>query len=170
MTMDNKLVELLNDQVTKEYYSSYLYLQFANYFSDEGLDGFCNWYTIQAKEELDHANGIVDFMRMKDLSIKLKAIPEPKCKCEDHLGVLKEALAHEEYVSDLINKIYDRAVEVRDFSTTQFLNWYVKEQVEEEHNARDLITKYELYGADKKNLYDMDKELGARTYVPAVIG
>jgi len=73
-------------------------------------------------------------------------------------------LAHEEYVTDLIHKIYAAAQQVNDFRTTQFLDWFVKEQGEEETNANNLITKMELFGSDPKGLYMLDNELKARVY------
>ena len=68
------------------------------------------------------------------------------------------------YVTGLIHAIYDAAYSVKDFRTMQFLDWFVKEQGEEETNARDLITKMELFGADPKSLYMLNQELAARTY------
>ena len=64
----------------------------------------------------------------------------------------------------LIHAIYEAAYEARDFRTMQFLDWFVKEQGEEETNATDLIKKMELFGSDPKGLYMLDQELAARTY------
>jgi ferritin len=78
---------------------------------------------------------------------------------------LKAGLAHEEYVTSLINDIYDAAQQVKDFRTVQFLDWFVKEQGEEEANANDLITKMEMFGTDARGLYLLNSELKARVYV-----
>ena len=80
------------------------------------------------------------------------------------MDVLKAGLEHEEYVTSLINDIYAAAYDVKDFRTMQFLDWFVKEQGEEETNANDLITKMELFGSDPKSLYMLNQELGARIY------
>ena len=162
--MDKNVRDLINDQINKELFSAYLYLDFSNYFKDEGLDGFANWYMIQAQEERDHAMLMLQFLQMKGETVTLEAIAKPDSKLESHLGVLKEGLAHEEYVTSLINNIYGAAYDVRDFSTMQFLDWFVKEQVEEEDNAGTLIKKMELFGSDPKGLYMLDQELGARVY------
>ena len=77
---------------------------------------------------------------------------------------LNEGLKHEQYVTDLIHTIYAAAKEVNDFRTMQFLDWFVKEQGEEEKNANDLITKMELFGSDPRSLYLLDQELAARVY------
>ena len=80
------------------------------------------------------------------------------------MDVLKAGLEHELYVTSLINDIYAAAYEVRDFRTMQFLDWFVKEQGEEETNANDLISKMELYGSDPRSLYMLNQELAARVY------
>ena len=77
---------------------------------------------------------------------------------------LREGLKHEKYVTGLIHNIYDAAYSAKDFRTMQFLDWFVKEQGEEETNANDLIKKMELFGSDPKSLYMLDNELAARTY------
>lgn len=80
------------------------------------------------------------------------------------MGPLKAGLEHEEYVTSLINNIYAAAYEVKDFRTMQFLDWFIKEQGEEETNANDLITKMEMFGSDPKSLYMLNSELKARVY------
>ena len=80
------------------------------------------------------------------------------------MDVLKAGLAHEEYVTSLINGIYSAAYDVKDFRTMQFLDWFVKEQGEEETNANDLISKMGLFGSDPKSLYMLNQELAARVY------
>ena len=100
--LNEKVSQLLNDQVNKEFYSAYLYLQFSNFYVEQG--------------------------------------------------------------TSLIHAIYEAAYEARDFRTMQFLDWFVKEQGEEETNATDLIKKMELFGSDPKGLYMLDQELAARTY------
>ena len=116
--LNEKVASLLNEQINKEFYSAYLYLEFSAYFEDEGLDGFANWYKVQAQQ----------------------------------------------YVTNLIHTIYDAAYEVKDFRTMQFLDWFVKEQGEEEKTAEDMIKKMELYGDDAKGLYMLNSELAGRTY------
>ena len=77
---------------------------------------------------------------------------------------LKAGLEHEVYVTGLIHNIYAAAQEVNDFRTMQFLDWFVKEQGEEEKTAEDMIKKMELYGDDAKGLYMLNSELAGRTY------
>ena len=162
--LDKKVVELLNQQVNKEFYSAYLYLDFSNYYYDEGLDGFGNWYRIQAQEERDHAMLMLQYLQNNGEKVVLEAIDKPSVEITDAKSVLEAGLKHEQYVTGLIHTIYEAAHSVKDFRTTQFLDWFVKEQGEEENNAETLVKKFELFGDDPKSLYMLDSELAARTY------
>lgn len=162
--MNQKVAELLNDQINKEFYSAYLYLDIANFFSAKGLDGFANWYTIQAKEEQDHGMLFYTYLHNNSIPVELKAIAKPDKVFADLKDPLNVAFAHEQYVTELINNIYAEAQKVNDFRTLQFLDWFIKEQGEEEKNASDIVTKYELFGSDPRSLYLLDNELGARVY------
>lgn len=162
--MDQKVAQLLNEQINKEFYSAYLYLDIANWYADQDLDGFANWYNIQAQEERDHAMLFIQYMQNNSLSVSLEAIDKPAHSYETAGDPLDVAYAHEQYVTSLINAIYDAAYSVKDFRTMQFLDWFIKEQGEEEKNADSLIKKYKLYGDDPKSLYLLNQELAARVY------
>ncbi len=162
--MNQKVHELLNQQINKEFYSAYLYLEFSNYFKSKGLDGFANWYMIQAQEERDHAMLFYTYLQNQNQEVILDSIEKPTTSFACYMDVLKAGLKHEEYVTSLINTIYSAAYEVKDFRTMQFLDWFVKEQSEEETNANDLISKMELFGSDPKSLYMLNQELATRVY------
>ena len=162
--VDAKVHELLNQQINKEFYSAYLYLDFSNYFKARGLDGFANWYMVQAQEERDHAMLFYTYLQNEDQAVTLEAIAKPDKEIKVDMDVLKAGLAHEKLVTESINNIYAAAFEARDFRTMQFLDWFVKEQGEEETNANDLITKMELFGSDPRSLYLLNQELAARVY------
>jgi len=162
--MKETVHQLLNQQINKEFYSAYLYLEFSNYFKAQGLDGFANWYMVQAQEERDHAVLFYTYLQNENQIITLEAIDKPALDITCHMDILKAGLAHEEYVTSLINDIYAAASDVKDFRTMQFLDWFVKEQGEEETNAHDMITKMELFGSDPRSLYLLNQELAARVY------
>lgn len=162
--MDQRVHELLNRQINKELYSAYLYLEFSNYFKAQGLDGFANWYMIQAQEEKDHAILFYTYLQNENMPVTLEAIDKPESSVQSHMDVLEAGLQHEKYVTALINEIYGAAYDVREFRTMQFLDWFVKEQGEEETKASDLISKMELFGSDPKSLYMLNQELAARVY------
>ena len=162
--MNERVHELLNDQINKEFYSAYLYLDFSNYFKAKGLDGFANWYMIQAQEERDHAMLFYQFLQNEGKKVTLKAIDQPNKELKSDMAVLEAGLEHEKYVTSLIHDIYAEAYAAKDFRTMQFLDWFVKEQGEEETNANDMITKMELFGSDARGLYLLNQELAARVY------
>lgn len=162
--LDSKVVALLNQQVNKEFYSAYLYLDFSNYYYEQELNGFGNWYRIQAQEERDHAMLFLQYLQNNGEKVTLEAIDKPDVELKDNRTVLEAGLNHERYVTSLIHDIYEAAYQVKDFRTMQFLDWFVKEQGEEEKNADGLVKKYELYGNDPRSLYMLDNEMAARVY------
>lgn len=162
--LDKNVVALLNQQVNKELYSAYLYLDFSNYYYDQGLDGFGNWYKIQAQEERDHAMLFIQYLQNNGEKVVLETIEKPGVELVSPKAILAEGLKHEQYVTSLIHTIYDAAHSIKDYRTMQFLDWFVKEQCEEETNAESLVRKYELFGDDPRSLYMLDSELGARVY------
>ena len=162
--MEAKVAKLINEQINKELYSAYLYLDFSIFYEAQGLDGFANWYMIQAQEERDHAMLFLKFLQNNGEKVTLDLVDKPDKKLETLMDPLKFGLEHEKYVTNLINDIYGAAYEVKDFRTMQFLDWFVKEQLEEEKNADDMIKKMELFGNDSKGLYSLDAEYAARIY------
>lgn len=164
--LQEQVAALINTQINKEFYSAYLYLDFSNYYEANGLAGFANWYKIQAQEERDHAMLFYQYLHNNGAQVTLEAIEKPDVKLESRMDALQAGLQHEIYVTGLIHNLYAAAQECHDFRTVQFLDWFVKEQGEEEKNAQDLITKMQLFGDDPKSLYMLDNELKARVYNP----
>lgn len=165
--MSNEQIRnMLNDQVTKEFYSAYLYLAIANYYTQENLDGFANWFEVQAKEELDHALLFRTYMLNNDYIVDLEQIGAPDTTYGNLGEPLSAALGHERMITASITKIYSAALDCKDFKTTQMLDWFIKEQGEEEKNATDLCKKFQLFGSDLKSLYLLNAELKTRIYAP----
>ena len=164
--MNEKVRDLLNQQINKEFYSAYLYLDFANYYEQRGLNGFANWYKVQAQEEQAHAMLFYQYLQNNSEKVVLDGIAKPDKVFTCDMDPLKAGLEHEKYVTSLINDIYAAAYEVKDFRTMQFLDWFVKEQGEEETNANDLISKMDLFGSDPRGLYMLNSELAARVFNP----
>ncbi len=162
--LSKDIAKLINNQINKEFFSAYLYLDMSNYYSIKGLNGFANWMKVQAQEERDHATLFITYLLNNDESVSLEAIDAPNREYADFKTPLTASLEHEQYVTSLIHTIYGESVKVNDFRTTQFLDWFVKEQGEEEKNIDDLIKRYDLFGSDSKGLYMLDAELATRIY------
>ncbi len=168
--LNKKIAELINEQINKELYSGYLYLDFANYYADEGLDGFAHWYEIQAQEERDHALMMRRYLIDNGVRVTFGEIAKPDKIFKDHSAPLEAGYAHEQLVTSLINNIYAEAAVIHDYKTMQFLDWFIKEQGEEETNAEGLLKKMQLFGHDAKGLYALNQELAARVYAPSATG
>lgn len=164
--MNTQLIKLLNEQINKEFYSAYLYLDISNFYNDKNLGGFGNWFTVQAKEEQDHALLFSQYLLNNSIPVKLEAIAAPDKVFGDFREPLAAALEHERFVTASINKIYEEAYNSKDYRTMQFLDWFIKEQLEEEKNADELVSRYDLFGTDAKGLYMLDAEMKTRIYTP----
>ena len=162
--MNDKIAALLNQQINKELYSAYLYLDMANYYDELDLDGYANYYMIQAQEERDHALLFLKYMQSNGLKVTLEAIDKPDKVFTCILDPLVMAAEHERYVTDLINNICHEAHEAKDYRTMKFLDWFIDEQREEEENADAMVSRYKLFGSDPKGLYALDQEYAGRVY------
>lgn len=162
--ISEKVENILNSQINKEFYSAYLYLAMSAYFDEIGLYGFSNWTKIQAREEVDHGMIIFDYIIERDGKVKLEQINSPERNFENPLQVFEKILEHEIYVTESVNCVASLSEDECDLATRHFINWYISEQVEEEANARDVITKLKMFGDDKASLYHLDQDLGKREY------
>ncbi len=168
--INEKMEKAFNDQINKELYSEYLYLAMQAYFERLNLKGFVNWFTVQVQEEHAHAMGMFNYVHERGGEVELEAIDKPDTKWESPLACFEQVLSHEEFVTSRINALMDVAEEVKDRAALSFLDWYLKEQVEEEANVGGVLATLKLIGDDKKALLMLDKELAARTFVQPVIG
>ena len=162
--ISENITKLLNEQINKEFYSAYLYLSMSAYFCKIGLYGFAHWTKIQAKEEVDHGMILFEYILTQDSTVELKQIEMPRVEFLSPLQVFEKIYEHEKSITKAIENIIHNTENDCDISTTNFLDWYIKEQVEEESNVRKVITRLNTF-ADCA-LYMMDKELSQREYSP----
>ena len=168
--LNEKMEKEFNEQINKELFSAYLYLDMKSRFSEMNLQGFVNWMDVQVQEEKAHAMGMYDYVLERGGRVELLAIDKPEVEGKTPLEIFEQVLKHEEFVTSRINHLMDVADEVRDRAALSFLDWYLKEQVEEESNVGGVLATLKLIGEDKKALLLLDKDLGARTFVAPVIG
>ncbi|HUP20443.1 MAG TPA: ferritin [Gemmatimonadota bacterium] len=161
--MKENLQQALNDQINHELYAAYLYLSMAEHFQANNLDGFAHWMRQQREEETGHAMKIFDFVLDRDGRVKLQTIEAPKGGYKSTLEIAKQALAHEQKVTQEINEIYELAKTEKDYPTEAFMQWFVLEQVEEEATALKVVERLEMAGNDQAALLMLDREMGART-------
>ena len=168
--INEKMNAALNNQVNAELYSAYLYLSMQKKKKKMNLTGFVNWMNIQVQEEMAHARGLYDYIQERDGEIVLEAIKKPDLKWNSPLQVFEDVLKHEQYVTSLINELADIADETKDRAAALFLQWYIKEQVEEEASASSVLETLRMIKSDANALLLLDRELSQRVFNPPVIG
>lgn len=156
------LHDALNEHLNKELYAAYLYLAMAAFFESTNMPGFTSWMRAQAKEEYSHAMKFWQYVTDRGGKVTLLAIDQPPSKYRSPLDAFQQALAHEQEVSEAINKLYGRAVDERDYASEVFLQWFVSEQVEEEKNAQQIVDTLKMVGEDSASLLMIDREMGTR--------
>ncbi|MBP3551654.1 MAG: ferritin [Bacteroidaceae bacterium] len=162
--ISKKLHDAINAQINAELWSAYLYLAMSLDAETKGYKGVANWFHVQFQEEQDHARIFMNYLNSVDAKVTLLPIDEVPATWDNVLAMFKQTLEHEKKVTSLINNLAAIANEDRDFASINRLVWFIDEQVEEEENARDMITAVEAVEDNKYGMYMLDKELAARTY------
>ena len=157
-----KIEEALNEQINAELYSAYLYLSMSAYFESVNLQGFANWMRSQTQEELTHAMRIFDFVNKRGGKVTLKAIAEPAAKWESPLAVFEAAYKHEQFVTGRIDDLVNLSAREKDHATHNFLQWFVKEQAEEEASVNNIVQKLKVIKDTPGGLFLIDAELAKR--------
>ncbi|MFA5886552.1 MAG: ferritin [Patescibacteria group bacterium] len=166
--MNEKIRNILNEQIKEEFYSAYFYLALAAKLEKLNLRGMANWLYIQAKEENDHALGLFKFLVERGEEPELLALAQPAMSgIKTASDIFQAGLKHERYITTRIYGILEAAREAKDYALESFIKWYIDEQVEEEAQATEIIEKLKLIGQDGSALYLLDQELAKRTYLPS---
>jgi ferritin len=153
----------LNDQIRMELSSGYVYLAMAAQFESQAYDGFAHWMRLQAREELEHAMRLFDYVNRRGGRVLLQEIPCPPDDYGTPLDAFRSALEHEEAVTASIHRLFTLAGEHGDVATQRELDWFITEQVEEEENANRAVDLLTRAGDDTASLLFLDKEFGSRT-------
>lgn len=162
--ISEKMISMISEQIRREYESAYLYLEVADYYESKGLSGFANWFKVQAREEEDHAMIFYEYLHSNNAKVTFYDIHAKNQTFHDCKAPLKEALLHEVYITECIDKMYELAIKEKDSRTQLLLQWFIKEQQEEEENAQRLISQMEVFGGGACGLYQLDKKYEERCY------
>lgn len=154
--------DAMNEQINKEFFSSYLYLSMAAYFEERNLSGFAHWMRMQADEERGHAMRFYDFIVDRGGRVVLKAIDAPKTDWSSSLEVAQEVAQHEAKVTASIYSLYELAMQEKDYPAQTMLQWFINEQVEEEKNAAEIVANLKLIEERGTAVLMLDKQLGKR--------
>lgn len=164
--LSENLLKHLNEQVNFEFYSSYVYLSMAAYAESVDLNGFANFFRVQAQEELAHAMKFYDYIFQKNGNVTLDTIPKPEMNFESIIDVFQKGYNHEQLVTSKIYKLADIASEEREHATMSLLNWFIDEQVEEENSFNSLLKRVRRSEGNPAAIYMMDDELATRVFTP----
>ncbi len=157
-----KVQDAINQQINAELYSSYLYLSMAAHFETVSLPGFAHWIKLQSQEEYEHGMKFFHYINERSAKVVLEAIAKPPVEFKAPLDVMKKVLEHEKKVTALIEALYELALKEKDYPTQVMLQWFIKEQVEEEKNATDIVELLKSIGDSPAGLAMVDSKLGAR--------
>ena len=161
-----RVLDALNNQLQMEFFSEYFYISMEAYFADNNLDGFANFFNVQAREERDHAYKIFNYIGRAGGKVVLQGIEQPNINFESPLDVFESALEHERLISNSIHDLVDLAISEKDHTTSSFLRWFIDEQSEEEESMEKIVRKLRLLKNDPAGLLMIDQELAQRVYVP----
>jgi ferritin len=167
--LSEKLLTKLNEQITHEFYSAHYYLAMAAYFMKEDLDGFANFFIVQAEEERFHAMKFFNFINDQGEEAIVTGFKDPKRDFKSAEDIFSLALEHEKLVSSLINDLMILAQEEKHYPSISFLQWFIDEQVEEEAGMAKLLSKIKRVGDKGHGILMLDKELAARTFTPPAV-
>ena len=151
----------LNQQINAEEHSSRLYFAMAVWCERNGFPGSAKYLYTHADEERMHMIKLVHYINERGGNAITDALQKPQNDWDSILDVFSEVLAHEEKVTGMINAMYEVCMQEKDYLTSNFLQWYIQEQVEEEAGARDVLDKLKLAGNSQGGLFHFDKEMTA---------
>lgn len=163
----NKIVEkAFNEQLNKELYSAYLYLQMASYLSSQGFNGMSIWMKMQAEEELLHMQKFFDYINIRGCLAKIEGFKITQFTWKSPLNAFEGAYKHEQFITKSINELSDISAKNKDYASVEFLHWFIKEQVEEEDNANNNVLQLKMAKDNSVAIMMIDRELGQRKSAP----
>lgn len=170
--ISKKVEEAINRQIKNEEHSARIYMAMASWCEIKGLRGAAAFLYKQSDEERMHQLKFVKFLNDRGGYAQLQALDTPNAAYASVLEVFQNVLRHEEFVTASINEIYAITIEEKDYTTGNFLQWFINEQIEEESTAHTILDKINLVGDDKAGLFHIDKELDAMAAaktIPALV-
>jgi ferritin len=160
--LSKAMQDAINEQIKNELYSAYIYLSMAAHFESSNLPGFAHWMKIQASEEAKHAMKFFDYVFERGGKVTLKAIDQPPANFKTPVEIFTMAYKHEQKVTAMIHKLYELALKESDYPSQVMLQWYIKEQVEEEKSAEGIVEQLKMAGDSSAALLMADRQFAAR--------
>ncbi|MCO5265607.1 MAG: ferritin [Lentimicrobium sp.] len=159
--ISKKVEEAINFQIKNEEHSSRIYMAMASWCETKGYRGAADFLYKQSDEERMHMLKFIKFLNDRGGYAVLSALEVPASTYNSLLDVFNHVMSHEEFITDSINKLYEVSLNEKDYTTGNFLQWYINEQIEEESTVHGILDKMKLVGEDKAGMFHMDKDLQA---------
>ena len=157
--VSDKINDIMNEQINKEFYSGYLYLSMSARLNELGLFGFAYWLKAQAREEVEHGLKLLDYLLDRNSFVTLKQISMPEFEFNGVISVFNKIYEHEKCITKSVMDIAKYAEDECDRMTLTFIDWFITEQIEEEQQIRNIIKRLELFGENNSSLLLMDSEM-----------
>ena len=164
--LSKKIEKGINEQIQSEFYSSHFYLSMAAYCEEIDLSGFAHWMRVQSEEEREHAMKFFDYLNERGGRVFLEAIDKPPSSFKSPRDIFEQTLKHEQQVTKMIHRLYKTAKDENDYATEVELQWFIREQVEEEKGASDILEKLKMVQNAPGALLMIDRQLGSRERNP----
>ena len=159
-----KMRDLMNEQIKNELESYYIYLSIVAYFHSRNLDGMAHWMRCQAHEEMIHAMKFYDHIIDRGGTVELLNLKQLKTKWKSPLEAWQDTLEHEKFITAKIHDLVKLSRKENDIASDTLLNWFSKEQIEEESNAEKVLRQMEMIGDSKQGIYLLDRDLATRIF------
>ena len=156
MKFTEKMLAVLNEQVEKEAYASQLYLAMASWADNKGFEGISGWFYAQAEEEREHMLKFIHFINERGGHAIVPALEQPPKTFESVRQLFEASLEHEEMVTAAINDIVALSLQEKDYSTHNWIQWFVTEQMEEETSVQGILDKLDMLGQHSLYMFDRD--------------
>jgi ferritin len=160
--LSKPIQDALNEQIKHEINSAYIYLAMSAYCESINMPGCARWLKVQWQEELEHSMKLFDYVYDRGGRVTLQAIDRPQADYASVKDVFTQVLAHEQKVTALINALFGVAVKENDYATQIEVQWFIKEQVEEEKHASEILDTLKIAGESGPSLIMLDRHLGSR--------
>lgn len=160
--ISDKMQQSISDQITAEFYSSYLYLAMSAWCETQNLKGFANWMRLQSEEEKEHAFKLFDYLVNRGGKVLLGTLDAPPGDFDSVQDVFEKTLAHEKEITSRIHKLNEQAMQEKDFATSAHLQWFITEQVEEEASAEEILNQIKMVEGRPGSLFYIDRHVGKR--------
>jgi ferritin len=154
--LKQKIEDVLNEQVQKEAYSSNLYLSMASWAEKNGFSGVAKWMFAQAEEERMHMLKIIEYINERGGHAIVSALDQPPVEHGSVKEMFEAVMKHEQFITDSINSIVAITMEEKDFTTHNWIQWFVTEQIEEEASVSLILDKLNMLGTENMYLFDRD--------------